>query len=214
MTQQTPKVFEVDASQVILDRLVGLHQFISPELVRQAVHDTGRRNRSDCRLTHEVMLWVVLAMGILTDVPLRQVFNDPLKDRQRARRSDSPGSPVLHPPAHQEAQLSSHVVIGVHRYGALASTRMNSRPAAAAASAATSPCRLSRYRIAISPRLRATPVLNTVGINCSQACLTWCGRPSLHLWKSMIPPAPLAASYPRFSPRATSEADTMFDRLR
>jgi hypothetical protein len=85
MTQQTPKVFEVDASQVVLDRLVGLHQFISPDLVRQAIHDTGRRNRSDCRLTHEIMLWVVLAMGILTDLPIRQVF----KHARRLRRGET-----------------------------------------------------------------------------------------------------------------------------
>jgi hypothetical protein len=25
-------------------------------------------------LTHEVVVWVVLAMGIFTDVPIRQVF--------------------------------------------------------------------------------------------------------------------------------------------
>src|SRR4051794_27236431 len=84
MTQQTPKVFEVDASQAVLDRLVGLHQFIPADLVRQAVHGTGRRNRSDCRLTHEVMLWVVLAMGVLTDVPLRQVF----KHARRLRKGE------------------------------------------------------------------------------------------------------------------------------
>src|SRR5262245_6675212 len=84
MTQKTPRVFDVDASGEVLDRLVGLHQFIPPELVRQAVHDTGRRNRSDCRLTHEIMLWVVLAMGILTDVPLRQVF----KHARRLRKGE------------------------------------------------------------------------------------------------------------------------------
>ena len=27
-----------------------------------------------CELTHEVMLWVVLAMGLLTHLPIRQVF--------------------------------------------------------------------------------------------------------------------------------------------
>src|ERR1043166_6132041 len=82
MMQKTPGVFGVDASGELLARLVGLHQFISPDLVRQAVHDTGRRNRSDCRLTHEIMLWVVLAMGILTDVPIRQVFKHPRRLRQ------------------------------------------------------------------------------------------------------------------------------------
>src|SRR5713101_5204451 len=74
MSGKTPLVFEVDQSGEVLDRLVGLHQFIPPERIRQAVDQTGRRNRSDCRLTHEIMLWVVLAMGILTEMPLRSVF--------------------------------------------------------------------------------------------------------------------------------------------
>jgi hypothetical protein len=82
MTQKTPRVFGVDASGEVLDRLVGLHQFISADLVRQAVNDTGRGNRSDCRLTHEIMLWVVLAMGIVTDVPIRQVFKHARRLRQ------------------------------------------------------------------------------------------------------------------------------------
>jgi hypothetical protein len=82
MSGKTPLVFEVDLSGEILDRLVGLHQFISPGLIRQAVDETGRRNRRDCRLTHEIMLWVVLAMGILTDLPLRQVFKHARRLRQ------------------------------------------------------------------------------------------------------------------------------------
>jgi hypothetical protein len=83
MSQKTPRVFEVDESGEILDRLVGLQQFIAPELVRQAIRRTGRRNRSDCRLTHEIMLWVVLAMGILTDLPLRMVFKHARRLRPR-----------------------------------------------------------------------------------------------------------------------------------
>jgi hypothetical protein len=88
MTQQTPMVFEVDASEVVLDRLAGPHQLIAPQLVRQALLDTGRRDRSDCRLTHEITLWVVLAMGILTDVPLRSVFK-----RARRPRKGEPSPP-------------------------------------------------------------------------------------------------------------------------
>src|SRR6266567_3544982 len=84
MSGKTPRVFEVDQSGEVLDRLVGLHQFISPELIRQAVDETGRRNRCDCRLTHEIMLWIVLAMGILTDLPLRQVF----KHARRLRKGE------------------------------------------------------------------------------------------------------------------------------
>jgi hypothetical protein len=58
----------------ILDRLAGLEQVISPEAVRQALAVTGRTNPRRCTLTHEVVCWVVLAMGLLTELPIRQVF--------------------------------------------------------------------------------------------------------------------------------------------
>src|SRR5208283_5335693 len=58
----------------ILDRLVLLEQIIGPERVRQALEDTGCFDSRRCRLTRDVIFWVVLAMGILTDLPIRQVF--------------------------------------------------------------------------------------------------------------------------------------------
>jgi hypothetical protein len=58
----------------VLDRLAGLEQVIRPELIHQALEATGRLNSRICGLTHEVMLWVVLAMGLFTDLPIRQVF--------------------------------------------------------------------------------------------------------------------------------------------
>ena len=45
-------------------------------------HRPGRQRA--CRLSHRVMLWVVLAMGVLTDLPLRQVF----KHARRMRPGD------------------------------------------------------------------------------------------------------------------------------
>jgi hypothetical protein len=51
-----------------------LEKVITPGLVRQVLLATKRINQRTCTLTHEVMLWVVLAMGILTDLPIRQVF--------------------------------------------------------------------------------------------------------------------------------------------
>ena len=57
-----------------MDRLAGLEQVIPPEAVRQALQATGRANQRRCKLTHEVVCWVVLAMGLLTDLPIRQVF--------------------------------------------------------------------------------------------------------------------------------------------
>jgi hypothetical protein len=58
----------------ILDRLKGLENVISVELVRQVLQDCGLKNGRKCMLMHEVMIWVVLAMGLLTHIPIRQVF--------------------------------------------------------------------------------------------------------------------------------------------
>ena len=58
----------------VLDRLAGLEQVIRPEDIQQALAATGRVNSRRCPLTHEVVLWTVLAMGLFTDVPIRQVF--------------------------------------------------------------------------------------------------------------------------------------------
>jgi hypothetical protein len=72
-----------DAGRV-LDRLAGLEQIIRPEDVQQSLTATGRVNARRCRLTHEIILWVVLAMGLLTDLPIRQVF----KAARRLRKGE------------------------------------------------------------------------------------------------------------------------------
>jgi hypothetical protein len=72
-----------DAGRV-LDRLAGLEQVIRPADIQQALTATGRINSRSCRLTHEVVLWVVLAMGLLTDLPIRQVF----KHARRLRKGE------------------------------------------------------------------------------------------------------------------------------
>ena len=72
-----------DAGRV-LDRLAGLEQVIRPENIRQALDATGRVNSRKCMLTHEVILWVVLAMGLFTDLPIRQVF----KHARRLRKGE------------------------------------------------------------------------------------------------------------------------------
>jgi hypothetical protein len=77
-----------DEAGRILDRLAGLEQVIRPDDLRQALTATGRVNTCDCVLTYEVILWVVLAMGLLTDLPIRQVF----KHARRLRAGEpSPG---------------------------------------------------------------------------------------------------------------------------
>ena len=65
----------------ILDRLAGLEQIIRPDDMRQALTATGRVSKRSCVLTSEIILWVVLAMGLLTDLPIRQVFKHARKLR-------------------------------------------------------------------------------------------------------------------------------------
>jgi len=51
----------------ILDRLALLEQVIGRDHVRQVLEETECFDSRRCRLTREVIFWVVLAMGILTD---------------------------------------------------------------------------------------------------------------------------------------------------
>jgi hypothetical protein len=67
-------VLPTDEAGRVLDRLTALEQVISAEDIRQALDETGRVNRRACKLTHELMMWIVLAMGIFTSLPIRRVF--------------------------------------------------------------------------------------------------------------------------------------------
>src|SRR4051794_14040055 len=93
-----------DAGRV-LDRLAGLEQVIRPEDIQQALSATGRANSRRCRLTHEIVLWVVLAMGLLTDLPIRQVF----KAARRLRKGEA--SP------HRSSLCVARQRLGWRRYG-------------------------------------------------------------------------------------------------
>lgn len=62
------------SAEDICDRLAGLTEIIQPEQIQQALLQAGKVNQRRCCLSHEVTLWVVLAMGVLTDLPIRQVF--------------------------------------------------------------------------------------------------------------------------------------------
>lgn len=92
MREQGCSTLSPDESGRILDRLAGFGKIISPEIVRAVLWDTGRVNLRSCPLTHEVMMWVVLAMGLLTDLPIRQVF----RHARRLRRDEvAPGRSSL-----------------------------------------------------------------------------------------------------------------------
>ncbi|HSL70513.1 MAG TPA: IS4 family transposase [Longimicrobiales bacterium] len=74
MCEQGRSTLAVGEDGRILDRLAGLEKVISPDVVRGVLQATERINGRACELTHEVMLWVVLAMGLFTHLPIRQVF--------------------------------------------------------------------------------------------------------------------------------------------
>ena len=58
----------------VTDRLLLLEQVSGRDGVRQALRDTACFDTRACILTREVTFWVVLAMGVLTELPIRQVF--------------------------------------------------------------------------------------------------------------------------------------------
>lgn len=82
MREQGCSTFSVDESGWCLDRLAGLQSVVTPERIRPALAKAGRVNERSCMLTHEVMLWVVLAMGLFTNAPIRQVFKESRRGRE------------------------------------------------------------------------------------------------------------------------------------
>jgi len=58
----------------VLDRLLLLEQVIPKGEVLQVLRDSGCLDSRRCTLTFEVTCWLVLAMGLLTEMSLRQVF--------------------------------------------------------------------------------------------------------------------------------------------
>ncbi len=74
MRQQGCSAAPIPNALSVVDRLAGLSKVISTAVMEQALSDTGKAGQRPCKLSHRVMLWVVLAMGVLTDLPIRQVF--------------------------------------------------------------------------------------------------------------------------------------------
>jgi hypothetical protein len=74
MRRQAEGTLPMGGTLDVLDRLQGLTQVIHPDCVLQALRDTGHADFCACCLTPEVTCWVVLAMGLFTDLPLEKVF--------------------------------------------------------------------------------------------------------------------------------------------
>jgi hypothetical protein len=74
MSEQGRSTLSADEQGRILDRLAGLEKIVTEDLLDAALEATGKRNGRRCKLPHRLMLWLVLAMGLFTHVPIRQVF--------------------------------------------------------------------------------------------------------------------------------------------
>jgi hypothetical protein len=74
MEEQGRSTMATDEARRILDKLLLLEEIIGSENVEQALVDTGCIDSRSCRLNFAVTFWVVLAAGLLTTMPIRQVF--------------------------------------------------------------------------------------------------------------------------------------------
>ncbi len=84
MSEQGRSGLSSKVNERILDRIAGLEKIIAPELVKQALATTGKQVTRECKLNNEVRTWVVLSMGLFTELPIRQVF----KACRRLRRGE------------------------------------------------------------------------------------------------------------------------------
>ncbi len=84
MSGQGSSGLSSEVNERFLDRISRLEKIIAPELVKQALATTGKQLTRECKLNSGVMTWVVLSMGLLTELPIRQVF----KACQRLRHGE------------------------------------------------------------------------------------------------------------------------------
>ena len=57
-----------------LDRITGLEKVISNSDITAALKTSAKADSRECTLSHRAMMWIVLAMGLFTDLPIRQVY--------------------------------------------------------------------------------------------------------------------------------------------
>ena len=109
MVEQGRSRLPADENGRILDRLAGMEKSILPELVTQALASTGKQSTRRCVLTNEIMIWVVLAMGLFTEMPIRQVF----KVSRRLRKGEE--SPARSSLCMARQRLGSEPLVELHR---------------------------------------------------------------------------------------------------
>src|SRR5271168_4576353 len=74
MEEHGRSTMATDEAERILDKILLMEKIIGAENVEQALLDTGCIDSRSCRLSFAVTFWVVLAAGLLTTMPIRQVY--------------------------------------------------------------------------------------------------------------------------------------------
>jgi hypothetical protein len=108
MNEQGCSEFSSEVSERILDRIAGLEKIITPVLIDRALFQTDKQVKRECLLNNKVMLWVVVAMGLFTDLPIRQVF----KACRRIRHGEE--TPARSSLCMARQRLGSEPVVALH----------------------------------------------------------------------------------------------------
>ena len=93
----------------ILDRIAGLEKIITPALIDRALAMTGKQTKRDCTLSNRVMILVVLALGLFTELPIRMVY----KACRRLRHGES--SPARSSLCMARQRLGSEPLVALHQ---------------------------------------------------------------------------------------------------
>ena len=100
---------EVFDSAIKLDRIAGLEKIISHLDIAMALEASSKIDSRKCGLTYDVMMWVVLAMGLFTEMPIRQVF----KACRRIREDEE--TPARSTLCMARQRLGSQPLVDLHR---------------------------------------------------------------------------------------------------
>ena len=96
-------------SAINLDRLAGLEKVISADDIAMALAASSKDRGRKCKLPNQFMIWVVLAIGLFTDLPIRQVY----KACRRIRKDDMlPPRSTL---CEARKRLGSQPLVDLHR---------------------------------------------------------------------------------------------------
>jgi hypothetical protein len=96
-------------SELNLDRIAGLEKVISASDIAMALEASSKNEGRKCKLPNEAMMWVVLAMGLFTNFPIRQVY----KACRRIRKGDP--LPLRSTLCQARQRLGSQPLVDLHR---------------------------------------------------------------------------------------------------